>query len=296
MGVARALRGATRDRAVPQSRCRPVRSPETHPVRRQGRVGHLRRVVRNLDRRADRRDRAPRALPRRRDGRALGAVLPRGRGARRLPGRIVPHGLVALDPGRLRGEASSGDRNGLERRPADPGDRRRRGRPDRLPTQRQLVHTTQQRADHARRTSPTPRRLRSDTRDARHVSQWLPPPHPRSRHVRRLGRGALRLLRKDVAEQGFFQAHQSLHRPAGRSRRERAVVRVHRREDPEHRHRSRDRAEADPPRPPLRGEAASVRDLLLRGVQPTERLARRRQGDTDPAHDRERDRDERRCE
>ena len=36
-----------------------------------------------------------------------------------------------------------------------------------------------------------------------------------------------------------------------------------------------DRGEADPERPPLRREAASVRDRLLRGVQQAERLARR---------------------
>ena len=58
-------------------------------------------------------------------------------------------------------------------------------------------------------------------------------------------------------------------------RRERRVVRVHRREDPQHRRRSRDRGEADPEGPPLRREAAAVRDRLLRGVQQPERLARR---------------------
>ena len=42
-----------------------------------------------VDRR--RRPRVPRALPRRRDRRALGAVLPGRAGPRRLPRRVVPH-------------------------------------------------------------------------------------------------------------------------------------------------------------------------------------------------------------
>ena len=105
----------------------------------------------------------------------------------------------------------------------------------------------------------------------------------------------LRVLREDVEQPRLLEAHESLHRLAVRSRRERGVVRVHRRQDPQHRQGSRDRGEADPEGPPLRREAAAVRDRLLRGLQQPERLARRSRADADRAHDRARDRDGRRC-
>ena len=79
------------------------------------------------------------------------------------------------------------------------------------------------------------------------------------------------------------------------SRRQRAVVRVHRREDPGHRQKSRDGREADSQGPSLRREAASLRHRLLRGLQQPERLTRRSQADADRACHRERDRDDRRC-
>ena len=54
---------------------------------------------------------------------------------------------------------------------------------------------------------------------------------------------------------------------------------------------SRDRREADPDGPPVRRAPAAVRDRLLRGVQPTERVARRPEADADRAHDGDRHRD-----
>ena len=75
-----------------------------------------------------RRHRVPGAVPRRRDRRALGAVLPRRAGARRLPRRVVPHRAVAGDAGRLRGQARRRHRHRIERRAAHPGDRRTRSR------------------------------------------------------------------------------------------------------------------------------------------------------------------------
>ena len=224
---------------------------------------------------ARRRHRVPHALLRRRDRRALGAVLPRRAGPRRLSRRVTAHRTVAGDARRLRGQARRRHRDRIERRAADPGHRRRGRVAHRVPTHRQLVHAAQQRTDHARRAAATPRRLRSDTRDAEHVGERVPPHRARPRDVRRLEGGAAGVLREDVEQPRLLEAHESLHRPAVRSRRERGVVRVHRRQDPDHRRRSRDRGEVDPDRSPLRGEAASVRDRLLRDVQQTERLARR---------------------
>ena len=51
MGVARALRGTTGDRAVPQPRGGPVRPSPPHAARRQGHLGRVRRVVGEVDRR-----------------------------------------------------------------------------------------------------------------------------------------------------------------------------------------------------------------------------------------------------
>ena len=83
-------------------------------------------------------------------------------------------------------------------------------------------------------------RFRSAARDAEHVDPRVPPPCARSRHLRRPARGAAGVLREDVGEPRLHQADQQLHRPAARPRRERTVVRVPRREDPEHRRGPRD--------------------------------------------------------
>ena len=53
----------------------------------------------------------PGPVPRRRDRRALGAVLPRRARARRLPRRAAPHRPVAGDAGRLRRQARRGHRH-----------------------------------------------------------------------------------------------------------------------------------------------------------------------------------------
>ncbi len=104
----------------------------------------------------------------------------------------------------------------------------------------ELVHAAQQRADHAARAGAAPGGLRADARGAQHVCGRVPPPRARSHHLRGLQRGAAGVLREDVAEPRLLEADQQLHRPDSRSRRQRRVVRVHRREDPRHRRRSRD--------------------------------------------------------
>ena len=196
-------------------------------------------------------------------------------GPRRLPGRVVPHRPVAGDARRLRGQARRRDRHRVERRAADPVHRGRGRLAHRVPAHRQLVHAAQQRADHRRGAGAAAGRLRSDPRDVEHVAERLPAPRARPGDLRRLARGAAGVLREDVEQPRLLEAHQPLHRPAVRPRGERRVVRVHRREDPRHRPRSADRGEADPEGPPLRREAAAVRDRLLRDVQRPERLARR---------------------
>ena len=107
-------------------------------------------------------------------------------GRQELSRRVVPHGDVADDAGRLRRQARRRHRHRIERRTGDPGHRRRGRLPDRLPTHRQLVHAAQQRADHARGAGSAPGRLRGDVRDAEHVAVRVPPPRARSPDLRRL--------------------------------------------------------------------------------------------------------------
>ena len=71
--------------------------------------------------------------------------------------------------------------------------------------------------------------------------------------------GAAGVLREDVEQPGLHEAHEQLLRPAVQRGRERRVVRVHRRQDPRHRARPRDRRAADPEGPSVRREAAAVR-------------------------------------
>ncbi len=218
-----------------------------------------------MDRHRRRWPRVPHALLHRRDRRPLGTVLPRRTRTRRLPRRVVPHRFVAGDAGRFRGQARRGHRDRVERRAADPFDRGRGRLADGVPTQRQLVHAAQQRADHPNRASATARRLRSDARDVEHLTRRVPACPARSGHVRRLRCRAAGVLREDVEQPRLLEAQQPLHRLVVRSGRECAVVRVHRREDPGHRQGSRHRRHVDPEGPPLRGEAAPVRHGVLRG-------------------------------
>ena len=136
-----------------------------------GHLGRVRRAVGDVDGGGRRRHRAPGAVPRRRDRRALGAVLPGRAGARRLPRRAAPHRAVAGDAGRLRRQARRRHRHRIERRADDPGHRRRGRLADRVPAHRQLVHAAQQRADHRRGAGAAPGRLRGDPRDAEHVGR-----------------------------------------------------------------------------------------------------------------------------
>ena len=240
----RALRRATRHRALSQPRGRPVRPAARHPLRDQDHVGRLRRVVGDLGSGGRRRRRAPRAVPRRRDRRPLGAERPRRARTRRLPRRAAPHRALAGDTRRLRRQARRRRRHGIERRPADPRHRRRGRLAHGVPTHAALVHAAQQPADHPRGAGRAPVRVRSDPRDAEHVTGGLPPPAARPRHLRRLARRTVGVLRDDVAQPRLLEAHQQLHRPAVRRGREHGVVRVRRREDPRHRRGSGDRGEA----------------------------------------------------
>ncbi len=66
-----------------------------------------------------------------------------------------------------------------------------------------------------------------------------------------------------------------LPRDLHRRGRQRRVLRVHRRADPQAGARSSDRRDADPARPRLRRAASAARDPLLRGLQPGQRPSRR---------------------
>ncbi len=283
VGVAGTLRRAARDRALPQPRRRPLRPAPAHALRRAGHLRRVRRVGGRLD--GDRRRRlgVPGALRCRRNRRPVGAVRPRRPGARRLPRRTAAHGPVAGRTRRPRGQTRRRDRNGIERRAAGARDRRRGRVAHRVPTHRQLVHAAQQPADHGRRAGAAARRLRSHPRDLEHVGARVPPRSARPRRIRRFRRGTARVLRADVGEPGLLQAHEQLRRSPVRRGRQRHVVRVPRREDPQHRARSRDRGEADPQGPPLRRAPPAVRHGLLRDVQRAERVARRHQADADRA-------------
>ena len=292
--MAGALRGTAGDRALPQPRGGPVRPAAAHPLRRQGHVGGLRRAGGPLDGRGQPRHRGPGAVLRRRHRRPLGAVLPGRAGAGGLRGRVVPHRVVAGGAGRFHRQAGRRDRHRIERRADHPRHRREGRRPDGLPTLRQLVHAAQQRADHTRTAGAAQDGLRADPPDAGHVTERVPPPGQRAGHLRRLGGGALGVLRGDVAQPGLLEAHQQLQRSLVRPGRERGVVRLPGRQDPRHRQGPRDGGEADPRGPSVRREAAAVRHRLLRGLQRAARGPRRSPGDADRAGHRERDRDRRR--
>ena len=153
-----------------------------------------------------------------------------------LPGRVVPHRPVAGDAGRLHGQAGGGDRDVVQRRAGRPCHRRRRRVADRVPADGQLVHAPEQRRHHGRASR---RELRAGfeaaARGPQHVGARLPPPSPRPVGLRRPRRRAPALLRADVEQPGVHQAHEQLPRPVVQSRRQRRVVRLHRRQDPEHR-------------------------------------------------------------
>ena len=116
----------------------------------------------------------------------------------------------------------------------------------------------------------------------------VPPPRARSRHLRRLERGAAGVLREDVEQPRLLEAHRattptccSIHAANAEwcefiAEKIRSIV-----DDPE-------TAEKLIPKDHrFAREAAAVRDRLLRDVQQPERLARRSQADADRAHDRD---------
>ena len=122
----------------------------------------VRRVGRHLDRGARRRLGVPGPVPRRRDRRPLGAVLPRRARARGLPGRAVPHGPLAGDARRLRRQARRGHRHRVERRAGDPRDRRRGRVAHGVPTHRRTgaprSTTRRSRRTSRRSSAPTSKR------------------------------------------------------------------------------------------------------------------------------------------
>ena len=140
-------------------------------------------------------------------------------------------GPLAGDARRLRGQARRRHRYRVERRADHPRHRRRGRVAHRVPAHRELVHAAQQRTDHApTEQARAARRLRSDPRDAEHVGAAgsSTAPHDRgafddSEDERRA------FFEKMWNSPGFSKLIEQLHRPVVRPRRERGVVRLHRR-------------------------------------------------------------------
>ena len=163
--MAGALRRAAGDRALPQPCGGPVRPTAPHPLRGPGHVRRVRRVVGDVDawRPATGTEIRARFLV------AATGVLsvpyfPDVPGREDFRGESYHTGLWPADAGRLRRQAGRGHRHRFERRADHPGHRRRGRLADGLPTLRQLVHAAQQRTDHARRAGAARGGLRSDVR------------------------------------------------------------------------------------------------------------------------------------
>ena len=244
-------------------------------------VGGLRRAVGNVDRRRVGDGTAlPRAVPRRRDRRAVGAVLPRRARPRRLPRRAAPHRAVAGDAGRLRRQARRG-----RSAPARAACRSIPAIADEVASL-----TVYQRTANwctplnnapitAEEQAAAAGRLRGDARDAQHVgragSSTRRTTAPRSTTpTRSAARSSRRCGTAPASRSSSSNYTDLLFDPAANAEwcefiaeKIRGIV-----DDPE------TAEQADPEGPPLRREAAAVRHRLLRGVQPAERLARRPRG------------------
>ena len=270
VGVAGALRRAAGDRALPQPRGGPVRPAPPHALRRQGHFGRLRRGVGHAGRWSadDGTEVRARFLI------AATGVLsvpyyPDVPGREDFRGESYHTGLWPADAGRLRRQAGRGHRHRLERRADHPVHRRRGRLADRVPAHRQLVHPAQQRA------RSRPRSRRSCGPDFEAMREVLNTSVPGS-STRRHDRAAF-----DDSEDERRAFFETMWNSPGFAKLtsnytdllfdrdgQRRVVRVHRRQDPQHRRRiPRRRSKLDPEGPPLRREAAAVRDRLLRDVQ-----------------------------
>ena len=295
LGVAGALRGPARDRALPQPRGRPVRPPPPHALRRPGHRRCLRRAVGHVERDARRRHRScergswsrpPACCRCRTPPTCPGATTS---GARRTTPGWWPATPVDFAGKRVAvvGTSSSGVQV--------------------VPTILDEVEslTVYQRTANwctpLNNTPITPEeqaQLRADFEDLCEVlntsiSGFAHPVNAAQR-VRGLRGRAAGLLREDVGQPRLHEADEQLRGPAVQRGGQRRVVRVHRREDPRHRRGPRDRRAADPQGPSVRREATPVRHRLLRGVQRPEGVAGRPAGDADRAADRDGHRDDRR--
>ena len=238
--------GAARDRALPQPRGRPVRPPPPHALRRRGHLGR-RGTSRSgtwlvtTERRRDDRD----PVPRRRDRRAVGAVPPRRPRPGRLPRRAAPHRTVAGRAGRRRRQAGRG--RSARRRAACRSCRRSLDEvavAHRLPAHRQLVHAAEQPPI----TAEEQAELRADFEELREVLNtsihgFHHPLNPRSAFDDS-AEERLAFFEKMWASPGFMKFTSNYVDILDQPRGERGVVRVHRRQDPRHRRRSRRRPSA----------------------------------------------------
>ena len=297
MGVAGALRGPARDRALPQPRGRPVRPPPPHPLRRRGSP-------------------PPCSTSRRAPGRSRSATAPRsGPGSSIAATGVLSVPYLPDVPGRddFRGEAHHTGRwpaepvdfagkrvavigtssSGVQVVPAIARRRRRRSPCTSAPPTGARRSTTRP------ITAEEQAQLRADFEELREVlntsiSGFAHPVND-ARRVRRLApRSGGRSSRQMWNSPGFMKLTSNyadlLFNEAANAEwcefiadKIRGIV-----HDPD------DRRAADPQGPPLRREAAAVRHRLLRGVQRPEGVARRPPRDADRAGDRDRHRDDRR--
>ena len=150
MGVDRAVSGAAGDPAVPQPRRRPLRPSPRHPAEHARRAGAICRRAQRLGGHDGGRDAVLGDLLHHGLRVPVVAAPPRDRRARRLRGRLVPHGALAARRGRARRQARWRDRHRLDRHPVDPAGRQAGRAPVRLPADGELQHARAQPAARSR--------------------------------------------------------------------------------------------------------------------------------------------------
>ena len=272
--MVRALRGATRDPALPRVRGRQARPPSRHRARdvRDGRA--LRRGGRPVAGH-DRPGRVRRPLPHTRRREPVVAQAPRLPRPGELPGRVVHDGALARGAGRPRREARRRRRDRLDRHPGRHRERAKGARPFRVPADAELQHAGAQRPARPGVPARGQAVVRGAPADVRAVRGRRAVPGARASGVRGLRRGAPAHVRGGLGPRRHQLAVLRLLRLPQRRGRQRDGRRVHAGADPRDRARAR-RGGAPLALAPHRDPADVRRHRLLRGLQPGERPPGRR--------------------